>query len=165
MSTIESFLKEIDQEAIITRKMLERIPADKYDWRPHEKSMSVHQLSGHIAELPDWIKMGMTTDGLDFAATPYTPPVWNTNEELLAIFEQSLKGGRAAVAAATGEDLTPIWTLRNGDQVYMQLTKGELIRHSLSQIIHHRAQLGVFLRLLDIPIPGSYGPSADDQGF
>ncbi|KIO76847.1 damage-inducible protein DinB [Pedobacter lusitanus] len=165
MSTIQNLLKELIEESAVTRKMLERIPADKHDWQPHEKSMSIKKLAGHIAELPDWISMTFNTDGLNFADYPYQSPVWNSNSDLLEIFEKALEGAKTSLENGKEEDLQLNWTLRNGDQVLMSKTKGEVIRHSMSQIVHHRAQLGVYLRLLDVPIPGSYGPSADEQGF
>lgn len=165
MSTLKEFLKELDQESEVTRKILERIPEDKYDWQPHPKSMTIRQLAGHIAELPSWISMAFTTDEMDFSTSPYTPPVWNTKDELLALFDKNLAGAREHILGATEDVLEPEWKLRDADNIYMTMTKRELVRHALSQTIHHRAQLGVFLRLLDIPIPGSYGPSADEQFF
>jgi len=165
MSTPNEFLQELTDESVVTRKMLDRVPSDKYDWRPHEKSMSIKQLAGHIAELPGWMSMAFTTDELDFQANDYVPLVWNNNEELLDLFEKSFAGAKAHLEEAKEEDLAPTWLLKNGDQVLMSLTKGGLVRHALSQTIHHRAQLGVYLRLLDIPIPGTYGPSADEQSF
>jgi uncharacterized damage-inducible protein DinB len=95
----------------------------------------------------------------------YTPTPVGSTEELLSIFEKSFQEGKSALSEAKEEDLLPTWTLRNGEQVYNVFTKYEVIRHSFAQTIHHRAQLGVFLRLLNIPIPGSYGPSADEQNF
>ena len=163
MSTIKEFLEELDQESVVTRKMLERIPDDKLEWQPHVKSMPIKMLAGHIAELAGWITLAFATDELDFATTPYKLPEWNTNSELLDFFEQQLAGAKEHLMYGKEEDLEPQWTLRNGEIVYMTLTKRALVRQSLSQIIHHRAQLGVYLRLLDIPIPGTYGPSADEQ--
>ncbi len=157
--------KEMEQEARTTRKMLQRVPKDKYDWRPHPKSMTLLQLATHIAELPAWVSMTLHTDGLDFATSPYEPTPIANNGELLAFFERSLADGLADLARADDEDLLPTWTLRHGDQILSATSKGEMVRMSFSQIVHHRAQLGVYLRLLDIPIPGSYGPSADDPGF
>lgn len=165
MSTTKEYLEELKQESTITRKMLERIPSDQYDYRPHPKSMTIHQLAGHIAELPGWVSMAFTTDELDFAVSGYTPPIWNNNEELLNLFEKSLAEGTMKLEQGTNEDLGKQWQLKNDGQVLMDLTKGSMVRHAISQTIHHRAQLGVFLRLLDIPIPGTYGPSADDQSF
>lgn len=165
MTIIETFLKELNEEAQTTRKMLQRVPADKFDWQPHPKSMSMKQLATHIAELPSWVAMAVTTDELDFAKMNYTPTPVNSTDDLLELFEKSLKEGISALENTTEEKLTERWTLRNGDEIYSVFTKGGTIRHSISQTIHHRAQLGVYLRLLDIPIPGSYGPSADDPTF
>jgi uncharacterized damage-inducible protein DinB len=165
MTTIETFLKEIDSEAETTREMLSRVPEDKYDWQPHPKSMTVRQLATHIAELPGWITIGLTTDELDFAKNAYKPELINSNADLLATFEKNLANGREQLAATNDEVLALTWTMREGEAIYMQCTKGEVVRISISQTIHHRAQLGVFLRLLNIPIPGSYGPSADEMEF
>jgi uncharacterized damage-inducible protein DinB len=159
---IPMLLKELEQEAQTTRKMLKLVPADLFDWQPHPKSMTLQKLAVHIAELPAWIAMAVTTDELDFANNPYQPVDVRSTEELLEYFERSLEEGRAYLAATSEMILTEPWTLRNGDQVYSILTKGEVIRAAYCQTVHHRAQLGVFLRLLDIPIPGSYGPSADE---
>lgn len=165
MEIIPLLLKEIDQEAATTRKFLKLVPADKWDWAPHEKSMKMRSLTVHIAELPSWVQMALNTSELDFAGMDFTPTPVNTNEELLSIFEKSFSEGKAALSAAKEEDLLPEWTLRNGEQVLMVMNRYEVIRHSLAQTTHHRAQLGVYLRLLNIPIPGSYGPSADEMNF
>ena len=165
MALIPMLVKEMEQEAAITRKMLERIPNDKYDWKPHPKSMSVRQLATHIAELPSWVSMVLTTDELDFATNPYEPvPIKDTND-VLQLLEKSLKEGSEELKKSKEEALENIWVLRNGDQVYSRSTKGEVIRMSFCQTVHHRAQMGVYLRLLDVPIPGSYGPSADEMTF
>lgn len=165
MSIIEMLLKEMDMEANTTRKMLSRIPDDNYDWRPHPKSMTMRNLAVHIAELPSWVPMTLHTDGLDFATMDYTPTAVNGTADVLALFEKSLAEGEAALSQATEADLAPTWTMRNGDTVISTDTKGEVIRMAFSQTVHHRAQLGVYLRLLNIPIPGSYGPSADEPMF
>ena len=163
MSRINIFLQELDKEAITTRKMLERIPNDKYDWKPHEKSMSVRQLATHIAELPSWVTMALTTDELDFATSPYNPKPINDTKTLVAYFETALNDGRSQLQKATEDQLNQNWTLRNGEKIFDVSPKCDVIRMTFSQIIHHRAQLGVYLRLLNVPIPGSYGPSADEQ--
>lgn len=165
MTILQNFLQELEQEAVITRKMLSRIPENQYDFKPHEKSMRLHDLAGHIAELPGWAAMAFNTTEMDFASSPYSPPVWQTNAELLELLEKSLTGAETAIKNAADEDLLPEWTLRNGDQVLMKTTKAGLVRQAISQTIHHRAQLGVYLRLLNVPIPGTYGPSADEQSF
>ncbi|MEO6731089.1 MAG: DinB family protein [Ferruginibacter sp.] len=165
MSMIKMFLKELQQEANTTRKMLALIPDDKYQWKPHEKSMTIEQLSTHIAELPAWVTMTLNTSELDFSTSPYTPKKIGSTANLLQLFEESLADGKAALEKASEADLDDQWTLRNGETIYSTSSKHDVIRMTFSQIIHHRAQLGVNLRLLNIPIPGSYGPSADDQGF
>ncbi|MDB5018232.1 MAG: DinB family protein [Mucilaginibacter sp.] len=165
MQIIPMLLKEMEEEAQTTRKMLSRVPNDKYDCQPHEKSMTIKRLTTHIAELPAWVTMTFTTDELDFADNPYEPTSINNTSELLEAFEKSLADGKAHLAIATEDDLLKNWTLRNGDQIYSVRTKAEVIRMSFCQTVHHRAQLGVFLRLLNIPIPGSYGPSADETSF
>ncbi|WP_342330370.1 DinB family protein [Pedobacter sp. FW305-3-2-15-E-R2A2] len=165
MDMIKTFLKELEEEAQTTRKMLAIVPTDKFDWQPHPKSMTVKVLATHIAELPTWVTLAVTTEELDFASTPYEKKEVNTNEELMAFFEASLEDGKSHLLKANEELLSGEWTLRNGAQIYTKFSKAELVRHTYSQIIHHRAQLGVFLRLLDIPIPASYGSSADDVNF
>jgi uncharacterized damage-inducible protein DinB len=165
MTQLQAFQKELENESVATRKMLSIIPADKLDWQPHPKSMTVRNLAAHIAELPLWVGMALNTDGLDFAANPYEPFQYTSTTELLEYFEKNLADGKAQIASAKEDKLDDTWVLRNGEQVYWTDKKREIIRTSLSQIIHHRAQLGVFLRLLDVPIPGTYGPSADDVQF
>jgi uncharacterized damage-inducible protein DinB len=162
MSIIQMLLKEMKQEAQITRKMLSRVPNDKYDWRPHPKSMTIRSLATHIAELPAWVTLALTTDGLDFEENPYQPEEINDTAALLQLLEKSLASAKASLTQAKDEDLAPTWTLRMGQQILSQGSTGEMVRISFSQIVHHRAQLGVYLRLLDIPIPASYGPSADE---
>lgn len=165
MELIPLLQKEMEQEAATTRKMLSRVPADKFDWQPHPKSMTLRRLAAHVAELPGWVAMALETSELDFQNNPYEPREIQDIWELMDYFETSLKNGREALANANIESFTEEWVLRSGDQIYSRDTKYDVIRMAYSQIIHHRAQLGVYLRLLDIPIPGSYGPSADDVSF
>ena len=176
MDIIQLLLKEIDAESATTRKMLQRVPTEHWDWKPHEKSMSLARLACHITELPQWIAhimtgtafnfaMALTTTELDFAAQPYSQPAITEHEQLMQVFEKALEGGKSKLLQAKEEDLAPAWTLCHGEHVLMSTNKYGLIRHSISQTIHHRAQLGVYLRLLNIPIPGSYGPSADEANF
>jgi uncharacterized damage-inducible protein DinB len=165
MDILQLLIKELEEETAITRKMLERVPNDKWDWKPHEKSMPLKSLTVHIAELPSWITMGLTTSELDFAAMDYTPTDVNNTSELLKLFEQSVEKGRTSLQNAKEEDLLPTWTMRTAEKIHATMTKYEVIRHSFSQTIHHRAQLGVYLRLMNIPIPGTYGPSADEMNF
>jgi uncharacterized damage-inducible protein DinB len=165
MTIIDALQRELEAEALTTRKMLACVPADKFDWQPHPKSMMLRRLATHVAELPSWISMTLTTSELDFANNPYTPEPISSTEELLAYFEKSLEDGREHLKNAEEEQLSEDWTLRNGEQILSTSSKYDVIRMAMSQIIHHRAQLGVYLRLLDVPIPGSYGPSADDARF
>ena len=165
MSMISMYLNELEQESLTTRKMLSIVPNDKYDWQPHPKSMTVRTLATHIAELPTWITMVLTTKELDFASAPYNPTIINNTQDLMELFENSLIDGRTQLVAENEGILSEIWTLRTGEQIHVAESKADMIHHTLCQIIHHRAQLGVFLRLLDVPIPGSYGPSADDMNF
>ena len=162
MTMIEMLRKELEQESLTTKKMLSIVPTDKFDWQLHPKSMTVRSLATHVAELPTWVTLALTTDELDFGAQPYDPEVINTTEELLALYERSLDSARATLDKYDDSVLDETWTMRNGDQIYSQASRYETIRHTYCQIVHHRAQLGVNMRLLNIPIPGSYGPSADE---
>ena len=162
MNMIQALLKEMDQEALTTRKMLERVPTGYFNWQPHKKSMTLQQLAIHIAELPGWVTMAVATDGLDFAANPYKQEEINNTAGLMDYFERTLIDGRAHLKETSEKTLGETWTLRNGDHILVVCTKAEMVRIAYSQIVHHRAQLGIYLRLLDIPIPGSYGPSADE---
>lgn len=166
MTFTASLLKEMENEARTTRKLLERVPDGNYDWKPHEKSMTIRQLATHVAEIPGWIPMILHTDEIDFANMEYKPAMINNQAELIAHFERSLAEGRSSLAATTDLKLiNETWTMRSGDTIHSTESKLDNIRHCYCQIVHHRAQLGVYLRLLNIPIPGSYGPSADDTGF
>lgn len=163
MTFMQSFLKELEKEAITTRKMLQLVPADNFAWKPHEKSMTMVQLATHIAEIPEWIGMVLNTTELDFAKNAYQPTIVESSPALLEFFEKKLVDGRKELTNATDEKLNGTWIIRNGDQVLISMPKDQMLRDIFCQIVHHRAQLGVYLRLLDIPIPGSYGPSADEK--
>jgi uncharacterized damage-inducible protein DinB len=162
MTILNTFLKELELEALTTRKMLACVPNDKFDWKPHPKSMTIRQLATHIAELPSWVGMTLTTDELDFAANPYVAEKVDSTAELLDYFERMLADARMHLKNGDESTLGKLWTLRNGDIIYSTEPKQDVLRMAFSQIIHHRAQLGVFLRLLNVKIPGSYGPSADE---
>lgn len=165
MDVLPLLKKEMKQEAVTTRKMLERIPQDKFDYKPHEKSMALKNLAIHIAELPSWVSMGLNTSELDFAKMDYKPTEVSNTGEIVDLFDKSLAEGFAALDKAKEEDLLPTWTMRSGEKIHGVMTKYEVIRHAFAQTTHHRAQLGVYLRLLNVPIPGSYGPSADEPVF
>ncbi len=158
---IPALLRELEAEAVTTRKMLALVPDDRHSWQPHPKSMTLSALAVHLADIPRWVDLALNTEVLDFAETPYVPAPIKNNADLLEVFEKAYAQGHAALADAPESKLLGSWTMRHGEQVLAALTKYETIRHSFAQTIHHRAQLGVYLRLLEIPIPGSYGPSAD----
>lgn len=164
MTFIEFFKKQFIEEGATTRKMLSRVPEGQWEYKPHQKSMDLKRLAVHLADLPGWIHMTFTTDELDFA-TNYEQQQINTTADLKAYFEKRYAEGLSTLVPENEAVLDKPWTLRNGSTVYSTEPKIEVIRMSLSQQIHHRAQLGVYLRLLDIPIPGSYGPSADENNF
>jgi len=165
MDIVKALLKEFQSEFNTTKKFLALVPTDHFDWAPHEKSMKMKSLASHIAELPSWVSLAITADGLDFETAPYEEKKILNNDDLLTLLKESYAGGKSELEKVNPEILNNQWILRNGDQILGDLTKYEMIRIAFSQTTHHRAQLGVYLRLLDIPIPGSYGPSADDQSF
>ncbi len=160
---ISYFQHQLAEEAIATRAMLKIVPAAKYDWQPHPKSMSLLRLATHVAEIPGWIQLALDRDVLDFATTNYQPEPFTNNKGLMDYFESRLAAGTAELEKVDDSVLSKEWTMRNGEQVYFTSTKGDVLRMSMSQLIHHRAQLGVYLRLLNIAIPGPYGPSADEM--
>ena len=163
ISFIESFKREFEAEAIQTRRMLEIVPTDKFTWRPHPKSMDIKTLATHLAELPLMIVMGLKYDNWDFANSPYPTKDCKTTKELLERFENSIAEVRIVLDESTDEILLDPWIMGSGDQVWLKLEKWQTFRHAMGQNTHHRAQLQVCLRLLDIPVPGPYGPSADEM--
>lgn len=162
MDIIESLNTEWKQELAFTRILLERVPAN-FDWRPHEKSMTLGRLATHVAEVPGWMIMTLTKAELNFAERTM-PTSCKSTTELLSIFDASAEASATALENATENQLDENWTLRDGEQIYFTLPKSKVLRSFVfSHLIHHRAQLGVYLRLLDVPIPATYGPSADEQ--
>jgi uncharacterized damage-inducible protein DinB len=167
MKISESLLPEFDQEMANTRKVLERVPAAKFSWKPHPKSSEFGALAAHIANMPDWAGLTLTTDSFDYAppgAPPYETPKFSSTEDLLAAFDKSVAQARAALVAADDSKMLAPWSLMAGGKTMMTMPKVAVIRtFVMNHTIHHRAQLGVYLRLNDIPVPGVYGPSADEQ--
>ena len=158
-----AFLAELENEAKVTRTCLERVPADKFDWKPHEKSMTFGRLASHIAEMFGWTKETLRSDVLDFSTMEYTPFEPKTNEDLLAFFDDHIAKAKAIIAETSDETFLTDWTMRNGEQVYFTMPKVAVMRSFvMNHIIHHRGQLSVYLRLNDIPVPSLYGPSADE---
>lgn len=163
MSLNQSFISEFEQEAKSTKKVLERVPIEKADWKPHEKSMSLARLATHVAELPSWLDVTLNSDELDFAKVEYKPRIAASSAELIHIFEENYSKGLKAIKNATDEVLMSNWTMRNGEQIFFTLPKIAVIRSTVyNHLYHHRAQLGVYLRLLNVPLPAIYGPTADE---
>jgi len=161
--TGETMLPEFDHEMANTRKALERIPADRLDFRPHERSWSLLELGGHLAQLPRWTVMTLDTTELDIDA-PFERPQIETRDDILSAFDASVAEARAALEAATAEDLMVTWSLKAGGQVAFALPRVAVLRSFvMNHGIHHRGQLTVYLRLLGAPVPALYGPSADEQ--
>jgi uncharacterized damage-inducible protein DinB len=161
MALKEMLLPEFDQEAAATRLLLERVPGKDAAWKPHPKSASLGALAVHVANLAAWLGMTLTSTELDLAVTP-TPAPFTTVEALLASFDSHVASSRAALAKAADADFAVPWSLKSGDQVYFTFPRAVIVRSFvLSHLIHHRAQLGVYLRLRDVPLPPCYGPTAD----
>lgn len=163
MTFIERFQAEFETEAKNTRKILGLVPEEKFGWRPHEKSMTLGRLAGHIAELTNWAMHAMQVDTLELTPSmkPFQPA---TRVELMKRFEENLEQARAAMADARDEQMSATWRLRRGGATLVEMPRGAVLRAVvMNHTIHHRGQLTVYLRLLDLPIPGMYGPSADEM--
>ncbi|HUO35481.1 MAG TPA: DinB family protein [Candidatus Acidoferrum sp.] len=169
MAIRETILPEFDYEMSATRKTLERVPEGKPDWQPHAKSMKLGRLAGHLAELPTWAVMGLQQDSIDIAplgAPPRPVNAMTTRKKLLEDFDKNVADARAAIAAASDEQFMKPWSLLKGGQTLMTLPRIAVLRSFvLNHSIHHRAQLGVYLRLNDVAVPSIYGPSADESAF
>lgn len=169
MALKDMILPEFDHEMANTRKTLERLPDGKFGWQPHTKSFTMGKLASHLANIPSWIEMTLNTDSLDFApkdGTTFTTPQAGSTKELLEIFDKNVATGRAAIAATDDAQFAKPWSLLAGGQtIFTQPRFGVLRGFVLSHSIHHRAQLGVYLRLNNVPVPAIYGPSADEQGM
>jgi uncharacterized damage-inducible protein DinB len=164
MTIVQAFLEELRNEAKVTKIILERVPIEKGDWKPHEKSMGLLRLASHVAEVMSWVDMTVRQDGLDFSKMDYKPFIPENTEALLQFHEKNIKIAESALEQCTETELDKIWTGHSGDQVFFAMPKLQTLRGMcFNHLVHHRAQLGVYLRLLDIPVPGSYGPTADEQ--
>ncbi len=161
-----ALLPEFDHEMANTRRTLERVPENRFDWRPHQKSMTMGRLSGHLAELPFWGVMTLQRDFIDLAHPEGQALVATSRAQALEAFDKNVGASRAAIAAASDEQLMKPWTLRMGEKVIFTLPRIAVLRAMvMNHMIHHRAQLGVYLRLNDVPVPSIYGPSADEGGM
>lgn len=167
MSMSKAFLGEFDHEAGTTRRLLERVPDDKLDWAPHEKSMSLLELTRHMAEMPGWMRAVGGQDELDMEGFGDRPrPAIETTEDLLRVFDENVAIFRQEMEKLSDEDMMEPWRLRTGDRVHFEVPRVGAIRtFVMSHLIHHRGQLSVYLRILDVPLPSIYGPSADEDVF
>lgn len=167
MPMIDAYIAELDHEAGTTRRLLERMPEDRVEWKPHEKSMTLGRLCGHITEMPSWGVLILQEDGFDLATSGergYESFVAGDRDALLARYDREVA---ALVAAAQGVDdrrMEGSWTLSNGDRTLFTAPRAVALRSwVLNHVVHHRGQLAVYLRLLDVPVPSIYGPSADEE--
>jgi uncharacterized damage-inducible protein DinB len=169
MSITQALLPEYDQEIAKTRTALERIPEDKLGWKPHEKSMTLGGLATHMAQIPMWGSMTLTTTELDIqppGAPPFVPEVFASRTEVLAKFDEHAAGTRKALEAASDDDWMQTWTLLKTGVVAFAMPRAAVFRGMImNHLVHHRGQLSVYLRLNDIPVPSIYGPSADESGM
>ena len=165
----DALLPEFDQEMKNTRRTLERVPEDKLTWKPHPKSGTMGWLAGHVANIPGWCKETINQDSLDLAPPgkpPMQQPAPKSRQELLELFDKNAKAGRAALSGAEDAHLMKPWSLLKGGTTLMTMPRVAVLRgFVMNHLIHHRAQLGVYLRLNDVPVPAVYGPSADEQPF
>ena len=160
MTISETLLPEFDQEMASTRRVLERVPSEKGEWKPHPKSFSLAHLAQLIAGMPGWFTQMIAATELDLAAGgKYTT---ETTETLLALFDKNVKEARTAIVAAKDADYQVPWSLKMGPRVLMTLPRGAVVRQTMSHLAHHRGQMTVYLRLLDVPVPSIYGPTADE---
>jgi uncharacterized damage-inducible protein DinB len=163
MAINEGLMRELENEAATTRKVLERIPVEKFDWKPHEKSMTMIRLATHVADMFGWFPPTLEQDELDFAKG-YEEPKPATTEELVEVLDKNIAAAMESLKKTDDETFRKNWTLRNGEQVYFEMPKIAVSRtFIMNHIVHHRGQLSVYLRLNDIPVPGIYGPSADES--
>ena len=165
MSYADTILPEFDQEMASTRKVLERVPDDKLHWKAHPQMQTIGWNAGHLANIPTWVGITLTTSSLDVAPPGVEPPrapAFKSREEILAAFDKNVADARQALTVAKDEDIGKPWSLLSGGQTVFTLPRAAVIRtFVLNHMIHHRSHLIVYLRLNDIPVPGMYGPSAD----
>jgi uncharacterized damage-inducible protein DinB len=163
MTFAERIVLEYDDEMKKARTMLERVPGDTLAWKPHAKSMSLGQLANHVADFPNWAMTCVQVDTLDIPAD-FKPVPPKSTAEILQKFDKDLAGARQALGGLKEEQLGAKWTLKFGDQEIFSMPRADVLRLTvMNHMVHHRAQLGVYLRLLDVAVPGMYGPSADEM--
>ncbi|TVP43479.1 MAG: hypothetical protein EA350_13565 [Gemmatimonadales bacterium] len=162
---VSELFADLDAEFAGTRRILERYPDDQDPtWAPHEKSMGLLQLAAHVASLPEFARVIASEPEWNAADAPYVPPAATNRAELLDLFDGKVEAARAAITSLGADDLQANWRMRNGEIVYFEGKRGVLLRRFLvSHTAHHRGQLTVYYRMLGVPVPGLYGPSADDR--
>lgn len=164
MALKDAFIAEMKQESSMTKKMLEKVPMDKKDWKPHERSMTLGRLATHVADTTHWTSEIIHIDDFDFMKDYKSRPNATTQQELIETFQTNLDKAIADLNAMSDEDFEKLWTVRSGEHVMFSLPKKVSIRGwAFNHLFHHRGQLSVYLRLLDVPVPGMYGPSADEK--
>ncbi len=165
MPLSEMLLPEFDEEMKNTRKILECVPDGKFEYQPHPKSMALGRLATHVAELPSWAAVTLNTEVLDMPSD-FKPVIAASRAELLEMFDKNVSDARAKIAGAADADWQVMWTFKWGGKTIMSMPRAAVVRGVvMNHLIHHRAQLGVYLRLNEVSIPGMYGPSADEQKF
>lgn len=161
-----SFLSEFKHESANSRKLLALVPFEDPHWKPHPKSMSLIELAIHIADIPNWVTITLDRDELDFSKEPYNPRMAENVEDLLKIHDEAVASAIKCLETIPDERFMENWTMRNGEQVYFTMPKIVCLRSwSFNHLYHHRGQLTVYLRMLNVPLPGMYGPTADDQNM
>jgi uncharacterized damage-inducible protein DinB len=157
---------DLDRELAVTRRVLERLPESQFNWRPHERSMSLGQLALHVSDMPDWIRGTFAADEMDAATAPRSPKEMPTSAQLLARFDRNVAAMREAIANFDLARYDDTWTMRNGTEVIVARPRPIVYRvWCLNHLIHHRAQLCVYLRLLNLPVPTVYFNTADEPDF
>lgn len=164
-----ALIPEYDQEMAITRRHLERVPDEKLGWGPHERSMTMGRLAGHLAESVSWGPMMLNSDSMDFDSPEmkeYKPPEFESRSAILKAFDANVAATREALSSTSDSDWMATWTMKKGDEVLMSMPKIAVVRGFLmSHNVHHRGQLSVYLRMCDVPVPQTYGPTADESGM
>jgi uncharacterized damage-inducible protein DinB len=162
MTIGQQLLVEVRREAASTRNLLQIVPFEKGDFKPHEKSMTLKRLACHVAEINGWWKECLVQDELDFAKNGGAPKEYHSTQDIVDWHEELLKKAEVILSDMPDSEFEKPWTMRAGDQIFFTKPKEEVVRTwCLNHLFHHRGQLTVYLRLLDIPLPGTYGPSAD----
>ncbi len=162
MALAQDLINELTQEGAVTRRYLERVPLNRADFKPHENSEALGRLVIHVAEIVAWWRECLVKDELDFIN--FEPRDITTTEQLLFYFDELLAEAITSLAEAKPEDFDKNWSMRHGEDILFTLPKKQVIRtFCMNHLVHHRAQLGVYLRILNVPVPATYGPSADDD--